>query len=166
MSRIRFHYESVISITAIFIALMSMAVSIWYGLVTRKHYRLSVRPKLNIEFFDHQDNFGYNLMNNGLGPATIERIVLTLDGEQMDITSGNRLSRALRPLAMEELTLNHDAVHPGKTIRPAGQLGLVQFTIPASLQDSVDIMDVYRRVKIEIDYQSMYDETFTTSVGK
>lgn len=62
----------VVSISAVAVAVIALATTIWQGAVTRQHNKLSVKPHLVI---DHVQYDGVTdkliLRNNGLGPAII-----------------------------------------------------------------------------------------------
>ena len=63
--------NTIVSFSAIIVAVASIFISTWQGMEIRKHNRLSVRPKLEIHFYINKQDFGYSLLNNGLGPANI-----------------------------------------------------------------------------------------------
>ena len=50
--------DTIVSFSAIVIAIASVVVTIWQGIETRKYNRLSVRPKLGISFESGKSSFG------------------------------------------------------------------------------------------------------------
>ena len=64
--------QVITSICAIVIALAALFVSVWSGVQTRKHNRLSVRPNLRVNYYDHSERpLSILISNDGLGPALI-----------------------------------------------------------------------------------------------
>ena len=50
--------NNAIALSADFISLLALVTAVYHGLATRKHFRLSVKPNLSIEFgTDTNDNF-------------------------------------------------------------------------------------------------------------
>ncbi len=75
--------NSILSLCAIIIALSALIVTVWQGIIMRKHNRLSVTPHIRI---DHSYDSGvgmakYVLKNSGIGPAIIVSLQLKIDGK-------------------------------------------------------------------------------------
>ena len=82
--------ELTLSISAMIIAIASIAISIWEGIIMRNHYHLSIQPQLNYSFeasYNHNDTHMayYEIKNNGLGPAVITDIKYFIDKKIVDI---------------------------------------------------------------------------------
>ena len=82
--------ELTLSISAMIIAIASITISIWEGSTMRKHYHLSVMPRLN-DAFTVDDSSSTNnastifiINNNGLGPAVIVSREYFVDGNKID----------------------------------------------------------------------------------
>jgi len=71
MKEKRFSADILISISAVIIAVISIAIGVWQGIETRRHYRLSVQPRLDLYYSQDYVNktVQYLIRNNGLGPA-------------------------------------------------------------------------------------------------
>ncbi|PIR50179.1 hypothetical protein COU79_00890 [Candidatus Peregrinibacteria bacterium CG10_big_fil_rev_8_21_14_0_10_54_7] len=69
-----------ISAVAVFVAMLSLGVSIWQGWESRQHYRLSIRPILDGAWDDkgddekNRDVWAWTMFNTGSGTAYIDRI--------------------------------------------------------------------------------------------
>ena len=152
--------DNIVSLAAIVIAIASIVVTVWQGMETRRHNRLSVRPKLEIIFESGHDSFGYVLMNNGLGPATITGIELFIDGKQMQETGFSGYDELFEKLGMKNRKITHTGIYPGKTIKTNERQNIFKFYLTE--KDDLDTLlpKIYSRIKIEIKYQSMYDEPF------
>ena len=82
--------ELTLSISAMIIAVASITISIWEGSSMRKHYHLSVMPRLNNSFSVDDSSSTKNafaifsISNNGLGPAVIISREYFVDGNKID----------------------------------------------------------------------------------
>ena len=76
--------ELTLSVSAMIIAIASIAISIWEGYTVRKHYHLSISPKLDWVFSSTPNEAGYVLSNKGLGPAMVTSRHIYIDGEKID----------------------------------------------------------------------------------
>ena len=76
----------IVGFCALGVSVCALGVSLWQGYETWTNYRLSVTPHIDI-YIDwkskNQDN-GIFLVNNGLGPAKIQRIVINYLGEEIN----------------------------------------------------------------------------------
>src|SRR5688572_25280527 len=78
---------TVTAMSAVFIALLALTVTIWQAALTRRHNRLSVRPHLRIDWLvsdeGTDEKVSVVLSNNGLGPAIIKRFQWKIDGKPL-----------------------------------------------------------------------------------
>lgn len=71
-----------VSISAVFIAVCALGVSIHQVRLSERHNRLSVQPKLRIEYIRAEGGrIGLSLTNTGLGPAIINRLLIKRQGQ-------------------------------------------------------------------------------------
>lgn len=82
----RVNIELLLGISATFLSLAALIVSIFQTKIAREQQQASVWPYLQIGMFLSQDNntseFEVQLTNNGVGPALIKRISLAYQGKQ------------------------------------------------------------------------------------
>jgi len=73
-------------LAAIAIAALALLVSAWSAYQTRKHNRLSVRPRLHLfnALDANERRVGVGVRNVGLGPAQILSVRLYFDGTEFD----------------------------------------------------------------------------------
>jgi hypothetical protein len=71
-----------VSVAALAVSLVAIGIGIHDSRLTREHERLSVVPKLSIKFVDGSDSdiTGILLENDGLGPARVLNVRLSVDG--------------------------------------------------------------------------------------
>lgn len=74
--------DRILSVMAVAISLAAFGFSTWQGCETRRHNRLSVKPKLDIlPQRSSADDVGLVLSNKGSGPALIKRWTITVRNE-------------------------------------------------------------------------------------
>lgn len=156
----KYSSDTIVSLAAIVIAIASIVVTVWQGMESRRHNRLSVRPKLEIIFESGHDSFGYVLMNNGLGPATITGKELFIDGKQMQEAGFSGYDELLEKLGMKNRKVTYTGIYPGKTIKTNERQDIFRFYRTEKDDLETLLPKIYSRVKIEIKYQSMYGEPF------
>ena len=160
--------DTIVYLSAMVIALASIVVSVWQGMETRKHYRLSVRPK--IEIFYNSDSerqlIGYTMCNNGLGPAMITEKNIYIDGEPVPWSGFSGYDEMLKRLGLQPYLKSHGAMGAGMTVKAGEQKNIIDFHIPDENLYQEKIMDIYSRLRFEIHYESMYGESFICVVPR
>ncbi|HGY56613.1 MAG TPA: hypothetical protein ENK44_12965 [Caldithrix abyssi] len=156
--------DKILSLSAIVIAIVSISVAVWEGLETRKHNRLSVRPKLEIYYSTNKSKFGYVVVNNGLGPAVITGKKIFIDGKEITYTGFSGYDDFLEKLGLADRYAAHGVITPGFTIKAGKSENIILFDLYESDEAETLLPEIYRRVAIEIEYKSMYDEIFTCRI--
>src|ERR1043166_2735072 len=91
--------QIITAISAIVIALASLLVAIWSSVLTRKHHRLSVTPRLRVDYVHMPDQpIEVTLTNNGLGTAIVREFAVLIDGSPMSGTGPYAVVAALRSI--------------------------------------------------------------------
>ena len=152
--------ERILSVSAIVIAVVSIVISVWEGIETRKHNRLSVMPKLEITYKRSGDHFGYIVTNNGLGPAIIISKKILVDGQEINYSGFSGIEDFLEKLDLQDKFVKQGVIDPGYTIRSGDHVQIVLFTLTGVQNAEELLMNVHNRVSIEIQYKSMYGDTY------
>jgi len=162
--------ELTLSVSAMIIAIASISISIWEGSSMRKHYHLSVMPRLNNSFsVDDSSSTNkasalFSIANNGLGPAVILSREYFVDGNKID-DSKNHFSIKIS----ETLNFDNTAGTTFKSISkgliiPAGDdlkvFGLYFDNREAFYRQRFDLHD---RFSFIVKYESLYDESYEVS---
>jgi hypothetical protein len=71
--------ERWVSIVAVVVSFCALGLAFYSGHQTRLHNRLSVQPRLTIDFVYTLEGAGFKLVNEGLGPAIIGTFVVSVD---------------------------------------------------------------------------------------
>lgn len=159
-------WQVIIGISSVVIAICAIVVSIWHGVQTRKHNKLSCKPHLTT--WTHIDNdkafYFVELINNGLGPALIEKFTVKVDGE---IISGERTESIEKALKILFPNLNYKSYHSfvakgySMAANDKRKIIVIQFNQP--LPDPEFVEEALKRSDIEVAYKSFYEEPFLLS---
>lgn len=156
--------EKVVSISAIIIAMASIFITLWQGIEMRNHNRLSVRPNLELVYNVDSETFGYQLENKGLGPAIICNKTIYIDSTEAISSGFSGLDSILSSLELGDRKMNHAGLGKGRSIRSEEKVNLFRFNfLPEDDKEQV-MKNLYMRLAIEIEYESMYGEKFTCRI--
>ena len=155
------HADRIISITAVLIAFCSLILTLYSGYWTRYHNRLSVLPRLY--FFasrtEQDPQVGISLSNSGLGPAIIQSWIISVDGQ---VVGEHKMGwdSALQKLG---LSFGKGIHYSSFGVLEAGKQEFI-FSINQEqwknlgTQDREAFNKAMKRIKVTIDYESVYDE--------
>ena len=132
-----------VQFAALVVAVCALAVTVWQGVVTRKHNRLSVTPVLTL--YRREIDGIITVKNNGIGPALIISQEVYFKGEPLEEES---FQKAIPNLV--------DSGHllPGAAIAPGDEVML--FKSAAYVDGSH--MEVLQELRFRITYKSIYNE--------
>ena len=159
--------ELTLSISAMIIAIASITISVWEGSTMRKHYHLSVMPRLN-NFFTVDDSSSANnasaiftINNNGLGPAVILSREYYVDGNKID-DSKNHFSVILSDLLNFDNTAGNTFASIPKGTTISVDDNLIVFGLFFSNRESFfrQRMKLHDRFSYIIKYESLYGEQY------
>ncbi len=155
--------DTLLAITATIIAVAAIFIAVYEARQTRKHNRLSVRPRLNFELVRSRSRkmIGIKIMNYGLGPAVVASWSVKVAGKAVNNTDD--WTKPLKKHGIQKSGVEWTHMKP-KGIIPAGDAVWV-LGIPCS-PDDMEVRNKLDKlcpgVKIDIGYRSMYEEeTFT-----
>lgn len=132
-----------IDVAALVVAACALVVTVWQGVVTRKHNRLSVTPVLTL--YRREIDGLITVKNNGIGPALIISHEVYFRGEPLEDDS---FQNALPHLV--------DSGHllPGAAIAPGDEVMLFK---SATYVDNSHV-EVLQALNFRIKYKSIYNE--------
>ena len=156
------HWEKWTAIGTVMMALCALATSLWQGAVLQQHNRLSVRPVL--EFVSNYDvlpdgRLVYEILieNNGLGPAQVTKFTASIAGKNLD--SAHEIWQAAGIELPAQCRGAGNALHFYKT---DAQQMVIRVPADAGCGLQPAEFDKLKGLKLDIEYQSLYGETFTT----
>jgi hypothetical protein len=147
----------------IFIALVSLGLSMYAIYSTHAHNRLSVRPKLTLMDYNSSEDpiIGIELFNKGTGPALIQK---------WEIHINNELVGAGRPgwrTALNRLNISQPWVHFATTdVLESGKSLRILWVSQdewkeLSLEHRQAFRNALRQIKLSIDYTSVYNQAYS-----
>lgn len=161
--------NTIVSFSAIIVSIASIFIATWQGVETRRHNRLSVRPKLDLSFDVGKNNFGYSILNQGLGPAIITERKIFFDGKEFNPPMkyfgwATALQDTLQLMNMKLAVAF--PLSKGVTIRAGEPWIIIQFSEQDNKDLTIDPKMIYRRLAFKINYESIYGESFTCQIPK
>ena len=157
---------AITAIASIFIAVVALSFSIWQGMQTRKHNRLSVYPYLILGRSrirkDSKGTVAVTLTNEGVGLAFIKEFVLYYDGKEVVRNNAEEYKKFLFGDIIKA-----EGYKPTKTgrIGPGAciNVGEEKTLWEAEYNAEKDFGSILTRLDFYIEYQSIYgkqDKTF------
>lgn len=149
-------------ISSVVIAMCAVLISIWHGIETRRHNRLSVMPHLTTWTYssDEKQTYTVELINNGIGPALIESFEIYVDGKLISGVGTGPIKKALKILFPNcNYEARHSFVAKGYSMAPNErcEIAAIKFTEPPfPSQESID--ESFDRGDIRVRYKSFYDD--------
>jgi hypothetical protein len=143
-------------------AFISGGVALWQGIVIREHNRLSVRPEIAIRIVGPNavgHRVGIFVLNSGLGPARVTRIVFKNRATGKELEGDDALLNFILPL-METYgfaaSAQVDTISPGRLIPANSTVDLLWTSDPNP--DRQRLREMLSHIDVGIDYESLYGE--------
>ncbi len=156
--------SKIIGISATVIALASLVLSVQQGRATRHHDRLMVRPCLVFSYdYVHGDpEYGLLLSNKGIGPAFVQELRIFVDGKRVEADEEWGWKHAKSALGISGLPWIHYSSLPVISAGEAMPLIAIKKEHQNRMRES-RLSDAIKRLRIEVAYESGYEERFTES---
>jgi hypothetical protein len=165
-TRWRLFLEAVRIWLPVVISVCAISLTIYQAAANRRHQRLSVQPRLELNVAVSRDGgFVYTLVNHGFGPGILREVGFTLDGAPIGPdgpATCARLDAALGRGAPDWETSCFDK--EGDFIIPAGDEVTVygsRWSKEAAPADPPTAPVEYLRVRMTGTYCSFYEDCFT-----
>ena len=147
-------------------AIAAIGLGIVDSMQTRAHNRLSVAPYLVCDYTvaaaPNQSVYRVNLSNEGVGPAIIHSVRITLPQELggKSYTSWTDVAALLRERGAQALT--YWDYEGGEALGSQNQRELIRVNVPAELVDT--LMPMLTKINVEIEYASIYRQKFRAAL--
>ncbi|MGV3582153.1 MAG: hypothetical protein ACO1N8_07580 [Methylophilus sp.] len=145
------------------IALSALVATFWQAYITRKHNKLSVKPYLTTWTTTSSDGYIIvKIINNGTGPAHIKSFNIFADNQKMIGESLEPHIKCLNLIFPEYQFIWYGSYFGIDYMMPATEqkdLIAIKFT-GEKVPNRNEIDHRAKRVKIVIDYESIYEEKF------
>ena len=149
------------SIIALSVSFLALAIGAYQTRLMQNQARASVWPfiAINYRYFDAGTNAGFTWQvdNNGVGPARIESVILTMDDQPI-----RHWGEVLKKLNMQgDVDLSIDDIN-GNVLPPNTNRETTIAAIKLTKPEQAKILhDARKRFKMDICYCSVYDECWT-----
>jgi hypothetical protein len=156
--------EVVVALCALWISVLSLAFSIYYGWCTRDHNRRTVKPLPYVASSDFENLLAVRLWNYGNGLLILQKV---LTRKAKDDLSGHLID-LLPSLPGGLYFSNYVKVRPGRAVPPGGSLTLFEFTVDESnamaLAFRDELRDILGHLVMDVNYTDIYETKFPTYV--
>lgn len=146
----------IVSISAIFIALASLAVTIWQGIITRKHNILSVKPIPDILISNFENRIAVSLENKGTGALIIKSFKAYCGKE-----SKSNIIDWMPILPNGIFWANWLRDFEGSALKPLESIVLLEYTLDHRDKKHTEARDIIRKslskISIEFEYTDVYN---------
>lgn len=151
----------VVSIAAMFVSIAALAASMWQGIETRAHNRMSVKPDVYaLKILGKEDGTqGIQIINSGLGPAKISALVLYLNSKK--ISSPDYIGSRVKEIVGENEMVVWLKKANDLRLSEGESIDLFKVGISADENTRNSIRALLNDIELQIDYCSMYEECFS-----
>jgi hypothetical protein len=159
---LRHHWQAVLSIVSIFIAL----IAYWDS---RQNRRLSARPYLEIirEFDTTKEFIGITLSNHSSAVGIIGEIIIEVNSNKFNnsnILYLDNVVKCLNFIGIHRVSLRH--LNIGAYVGSGKEYWLIKVpTKNLTLDEMRSILFELDKIKMKINYSSIYKESFFTETG-
>lgn len=157
-------WEAIAGLSSAVIALCALGLTVWQAHIARRHNMLSVAPHLTVwRHSDRTNNvFSVDLLNNGIGPALIRSFQVQVDGHVIGGEGYEPIEKALKVIFPQYQYSSYQSfVSSGYAMSPKEVRSLVTIQFSGDrLPQPEEIEHATKRIRILIEYSSMYGEPF------
>jgi len=160
---IALNWQFITGISTTVIALCALAFSIWQGIQTRKHNMLSFMPHLTISTNIDKGFFSIDLINNGIGPALIEKFLVKVNDEVISGQGTEPIEKCINKIFPElHFTSSYGSISKDYSMAAKETVPIleIQFLQPYPYPSPEVIVCAFNRVSFQITYKSFYEEQF------
>lgn len=165
-------FNRITAISTIMIACVAIGLSIWQGIETRNHNKLSVKPLLSVTISTSKNDssMGVRVDNNGIGPAIIREFLIYLDGQPAKVYSLETARKIYQDAGLiikgvDVSIIEFDDQDPGTTLKHGGRLNIISYPKENWTTEGIKIFeDALSRLGFQFIYESIYEEKFETNM--
>lgn len=140
-------------------ALIAVGVAAWALWTQRRHNKISVRPIPEVSMGDGVSSISVQLSNNGVGPLVVRRMYVTKGQE-----SRENIIDWMRDYMPEMDWTNFASIGPDRTIKPNGEVTLIELTEEPDEQGFVTLREMARtklsQLVVTVEYTDVYGSNF------
>ncbi len=152
-----------VSFASMLVALVALVFSVWQGIETRRHNRLSVKPYLTIDtqYFSLHGHIGLRLQNNGLGPLIIKKAFIERNpSRQLASLFTPEFIELMPSIQLEQFAIN--VLSENYSLLPTGEFWIFYAT-DVTQESSDAIRQAMSGIRIEVHFESIYGEKYSNN---
>ncbi len=154
----------VVNVIPIIIAIISIIIAVISLMGQKKHNVNSVKPIIDILLGDYENDIYVKIMNNGVGPAIIDKLICEYEGtmelsERQTFALIELLKDSKATSSVIETYESFVEDISGRTIPPRDEIVLVRFT-NGSDSNNTALRLLLKDVTISVHYRDVYDNGF------
>ncbi|MFJ2990945.1 hypothetical protein ACIPF8_24080 [Collimonas sp. NPDC087041] len=168
MSERKMNWELCVGVCGIVIAVASVFFTYRQNEMTKQHDRISVQPRITLTFQldSKRDRYGWYMSNNGLGPAYFTGFQLFIDDKPIQSKSLGGWPEALQKLNVQVTCFSVASTPPRTSLFNGASVDepLLRFNAVKGGACDLEFAKLYaglNRIKVKIDYQSIYGDNFS-----
>jgi hypothetical protein len=154
--------ELILGIIGTIIALSVAITTIWQGVLTRRHNRLSVKPILRIDRNAVKGEYASIILrNNGVGPAIINSVEFMVDGLTIPENVRDPWIEVLNRIGLSDTSIRIQTIISKESFSAGEKFELYKTINPVTEGKEINkIRTAVDRLTILIEYESVYEEQF------
>lgn len=162
MSKVEIAQIITASATAL-IALLALFLAIYEGHQARKHYRLSLKPKLvlDISKSNYPTTVVAKIINSGLGPTCIKSMKIVISGKEIDGGVEEEFEKEL-DYFLSSLHIQQKAIgilNPGYVVRATQEFQVAKIVLASDEECSPKyLVEKLSAIDVAIEFESFYGE--------
>ncbi len=154
------NWDLIIAVSGLLIALAASVATIWQGVLTRKHNKLSVKPFLRIDrLITSGNDVKVAMINSGVGPAIFNSLKLKVGSEIFDGNDATSWDIVINKVLPQKYRVRYFIPYKNEMFSAGESHNL--FELPASgLTDEEYpfLLNAFQRISFIISYSSIYEE--------
>ncbi|HAS6046228.1 hypothetical protein [Vibrio vulnificus] len=154
-----------IAISSVLVALSAMFIAIWQAYLTRKHNHLSVRPHIGLSWTNVPgEALRCELLNLGVGPAFINKVVLIVGGQEFPVKSYEDYKVAFKALGLNQHVSGVQITHfnASSAVSTGQSYDFMTFcSANTSKQEHQAIAKLLGELEVKVEYKCIYGILYT-----
>jgi hypothetical protein len=161
--------ERILAVSAVFVSVLALGVSIWQGMLSREHNRLSLAPYLQVSPRLVGDaSAGLYLENAGTGSAFVKSASISVRGKNFDLAD-NKWEEFFEHIGVEPRCFRERWLRPGAAVLAGKEFDLIKISdanlsLPECLFETLKLL-TEKDAQLNISYESSYNERHDLSVA-
>ncbi|QGT83979.1 hypothetical protein [Pseudomonas coronafaciens] len=148
------------------IGVCALGLSLWQGYQQKVQNHIAVEPRINAYFKvdGKTDQNGLYIFNNGLGPAYVESIEVTVDGRPVTDASYGRFGGAVDSMRLGTDCLTIGGPRPNDSLKLGEEVGLIEISKNAPSACAITKLLLGVKIQKHLDFnliiKSIYGDRF------